>query len=66
MNVCPDNKVPNGTKCDFCVDNCAICDVNTSLCSLCIAGMYRHEGTCVDACPSPLVINLNTTLCVTE
>ena len=65
-DTCPDNKVPNGTKCDFCINNCTICDITTSLCSICISGLYRYEGSCFEECPTGYVINLNRTVCITE
>ena len=66
MAACPDDKYPNGLECEYCTDNCAVCDlVLEGQCSLCVASMYQYSGLCYSVCPDDLMVNLNKTLCVT-
>ena len=66
VSVCPLNKIPNGTMCTFCMDNCSVCNLGNSLCSVCVSGFYLYESRCVSECPNLLVVNLNATKCVTQ
>lgn len=63
---CPRNMVPNGTVCSYCGDQCSICNLANSLCSVCNAGVYLYDNACYSTCPAPLVVSYDFLSCVTQ
>lgn len=64
--TCPRDMVPNGTTCSYCATSCSVCNLATSLCSVCNGGVYLHNNLCITVCPSPLITSYDFLTCVTQ